>query len=129
MAHLTPFSFSAPAGALHTPLQPVINMSLNPTPSLFGHSDFCPLRCKQKFLCSFACLLLLKSLSSFGPSLFLTWESGVSGCLSGGLEKETVPLDKKLMEAVRRYSYCGTRLLWVVGIYEHWSVLQVCVDS
>lgn len=55
------------------PIQPVIRRSLKPPRLSFGWSFF---SLQQKFLRSLTCCLPLES--SFCPSLFLTWESGVS---------------------------------------------------
>lgn len=120
MARLTTFSSSTAAGVMHTLIQPVIKMSLKPSPSLLWLVFLLLFTPQQKFLRSFACWFSSELSSSFCPSLFLTWESRMSqpvlsGCRGGRVQM--LPFDKVLMDAVRRLSYCWTSLLLGIGIY------------
>lgn len=82
MSRLTPFSYFAAAGALHTHVQPVIRMSLKLPPSLLRLVIlFNPPQ--QKFLCSFTfCRFSLETSSSFCLPLFRTWDREMTSGMS-----------------------------------------------
>lgn len=154
MARLTLFSSSTPAGAMHTPIQPVIKKSLKPIRLSFSWSFFCFSLPTQ--IPPFLCILLVFgvivplsiSISDMGiwgvtaclavEVLGVRWCGGVDSVtwwgVDGGCQEEELLWDKTIVGSWHLWRLAHVDVKWlkwlkkkvktVLWHYSYWNVMH-----